>query len=1064
MAAQFQSHVLENGQWVTRTTNVDDILSKPAMKPTKQTRQPPPQCGIMTRTVVESPVAHWIIPVRLRSPQHNDIAFVGDHYVQISELQHDLQLHSIVKKKDFGSRIRNAKALGTFSRDDIDANRFQASKFHSGPEDDDFDVDMSDVSAPASSLNLPRLPPQLLLIILETGDCVFLFLRPDKHGVFEFAVLQHDLNSSRLVRPGFHLAVDPSSRYMAQACSRNVFVVHELESMSNLNNCFVRGQPLRPIISSRPRTVNGVIHTLEFLYPRPQDPQHIILLLIVVNRGVPRLITYDWELGDDLREALSAEKVGHRLPQQHEMPLLIIPLTIRTAFFAVSEGEIAFCKDVLQGAPSFEPCEIDDFEPTQHHDGTETPLWTAWSRPPRLSRYQQTNDHIYLAREDGLVMFLECDSDNILGAAFYVGTFGNVSTAFASLAHHNDDILIIGGDSGLGGVWQTPPREKVTRLSQIPNWSPTVDFVTTNESNRWDNPEGATGKTRQRRDVGPASTGFSQPDRIFAAAGRGKNASIVEYRHGLQANIGVEFDFGTVVKKCFMLPANVSDPDYGHHLLLSVPGRSALLHIPSDFLDTFDVDQHQTPYDLSSPTLVATRVSEETIVQVTESGVVFVSSSTSTQVSFATLGIGYAVVTDATLEGDLLAVTSHTDNESDVHMIKLDLQSLQAEYLFKEQLNGEVACLSLCRIGAKMHIVAGLWWNNAVYLDFWCVPDRKHVKMVTIRSLVEKFLPDSLQKQVVDNIEPFTSVVSVVESTDKTVLVAGSRDGVLMTLSLGDQCLERSVHFEKMGSVPAHVYAARDGLVFVCCDSSLVLMSDFQESKQAFDQKQSVWTVDANDSSKRSPNITSVVALRESLSGNVANMPLLLLATDHVLLAELQPQAGPVQRHIPLGMTPQKLLYSHVLKCLVVAVKTPDDRPTLMFVDPDTGSDLSYPVKDHNREPVKYIGGLGQQGDRILCLEEWHVSSDTGNFYYILVSTRGAAGRGGRVLVVSTKQDKPPQGESRGRILNWTRHRIKGPKEPAYAVAGSFDSVQALISARRPGSWLSLDRHSTHWH
>lgn len=91
-------------------------------------------------------------------------------------------------------------------------------------------------------------------------------------------------------------------------------------------------------------------------------------------------------------------------------------------------------------------------------------------------------------------------------------------------------------------------------------------------------------------------------------------------------------------------------------------------------------------------------------------------------------------MTDATLEGDLLAVTSHTDNESDVHIIKLDVQSLQTEYLFKEQLNGEVACLSLCRIGAKMHVVAGLWWNNAVYLDFLCIPDRKHVKMVTIRS------------------------------------------------------------------------------------------------------------------------------------------------------------------------------------------------------------------------------------------------------------------------------------------------------------------------------------------
>lgn len=174
---------------------------------------------------------------------------------------------------------------------------------------------------------------------------------------------------------------------------------------------------------------------------------------------------------------------------------------------------------------------------------------------------------------------------------------------------------------------QTPPREKVTRLSRIPNWSPTIDFVTTNESSHWDNHEGATGKTRQPREIDLVSTGFQPPDRVFAAAGRGKSASIVEYRHGLQANIGVEFDFGTVVKKCFMLPANVSGPDYGHHLLLSVPGRSALLHIPPDFSDTFDVEQHQTPYDLSSPTLVATRLSEETIVQVTESGVVFLSSS-----------------------------------------------------------------------------------------------------------------------------------------------------------------------------------------------------------------------------------------------------------------------------------------------------------------------------------------------------------------------------------------------------------------------------------------------------
>lgn len=374
--------------------------------------------------------------------------------MQISELQDDLQLHSIAKKKDFGSRIRNAKVIGTFNRDDIDASRFQASRSHPRQPDDDIDVGMSDLSTPVSSLNPPQLPPQLLLIVLETGDCIFLFLRPAGDGSFEFAALQHEIDATRLVRPGFHLAVDPSSRYVAQACSRDIFVVHELESISSLNNSLIHGHPLKPVKSSRPRAVNGTIQTMEFLYPRPQDPHHIILLLIVVNRGVPRMITYDWELGDDVGEALAAEKMGHLLPRNHEMPLLIIPLTICTAFLAVSEGEIAQCRDIMYGSPTFEPCDVREFAPSEHHDGSQPPLWTAWSRPPRLSRFHPNNDHIYVAREDGLVLFLECDSENILGAHFNHGTFCNVSTAFTSLSHHNDDILVFGGDSGLGGVWK----------------------------------------------------------------------------------------------------------------------------------------------------------------------------------------------------------------------------------------------------------------------------------------------------------------------------------------------------------------------------------------------------------------------------------------------------------------------------------------------------------------------------------------------------------------------------------------------------------------------------------
>lgn len=520
----------------------------------------------------------------------------------------------------------------------------------------DFD---SFIPTPTSSQsNLAPLPPQLLLIVLETGDCIFLFLRPTRDDDFEFVALQHRVHGSRLVRPGFHMAVDPSSRFVAQACARNMFVVHAIESMNRLSDSYARGLPLRPVLSSRPRTVNGIIHTMEFLFPRPEDPKHVILLLIVVKDGVSRMITYDWELGDDLKRVLAEEKNGHTLPPEHEMPLMIIPLTVRSAFFAVSEGEIACCADLLHGSPSFESCRVHDAPPSKHHDGKYPPLWTAWSRPPRLFSFHRDKDFIYLAREDGVVIYLECDSsDDVLGASFYHGTFCNVSTAFASLADEFDDgeglangeSLVFGGDSGQGGVWrasrlssdkrehitdswQASPRKVITKLCRIPNWSPTVDFVTTAESSRWDDIDGATGRTaRPQRSEGMPNEPptFSKPDKIYAAAGRASNGSIVEFRHGLQANIGIEFDFGTVVKRCFMFKENSLDPASGYHLLLSVAGRSALLYFDSRFSATSarELGQGDTPYDLSRPTLIAKPIYEGITLQVSEGSIVFVTAS-----------------------------------------------------------------------------------------------------------------------------------------------------------------------------------------------------------------------------------------------------------------------------------------------------------------------------------------------------------------------------------------------------------------------------------------------------
>lgn len=311
----------------------------------------------------------------------------------------------------------------------------------------------------------------------------------------------------------------------------------------------------------------------------------------------------------------------------------------------------------------------------------------------------------------------------------------------------------------------------------------------------------------------------------------------------------------------------------------------------------------------------------------------------------------------------------------------------------------------------------------------------------------------------VEDTEPFTSILlDFDDSTGRTLLIGGSRDGVLVTVCLPiiNSLEAGSVSFERLGSSPAHVYPAqKSGSAFVSCDLSFVLVSDFRE-RSGFFKKLRVWTVDAEDSSKPSPAITFATVLPKSLSGNEANIPLLLLATNNILLAEIQPHAGPVQRHIPLGMTPSRLLYSHVLKCLVVAARTADDRTTLKFIDPDSGEDLSFPVND-TQGPVAFISGLGKPRDRILCLDEWHLKLDSGHgHYYILVSTRGVEDNGqaveGRVLIVSVVAERSERGQGPRRIRFWTRNKLKRAAEdtagPVSAVAASGNRIYSSMGGK----------------
>jgi hypothetical protein len=362
----------------------------------------------------------------------------------VYEVRHEDQLNEIMRKTDFGSRIRNACVLGDF---------YDGAGLKSEDEQTLKIPEPEDCIKSLAKMVDGILPPQLLVLTLECGDTVFLFIRRDLLGNLEFVTSRFQSPRSRTVYPGYHMAVDPSSRYMALACAEGLLMVYELESKESLQAQYANQGRLKPVAGYRPRAIQGVIHKMEFLYPTPNDDSHIILLLIVVRNGKSRMVTYEWQLGDNLNKVLAGEKQGYGLPPEHQMPLLLIPLTVGTSFLVVCHDLIGVCKDALQGTPKFERVNHTVPPTAKFHAGTGTPLWTAWARPIRRKDYLQANDNIYVAREDGNFIFLEIDVANTLQGSVPFEAFDcNISPAFAALANIKDDILILAGDSGHGKV------------------------------------------------------------------------------------------------------------------------------------------------------------------------------------------------------------------------------------------------------------------------------------------------------------------------------------------------------------------------------------------------------------------------------------------------------------------------------------------------------------------------------------------------------------------------------------------------------------------------------------
>ncbi|KAK5998199.1 hypothetical protein PT974_00571 [Cladobotryum mycophilum] len=1002
----FQTSFLRDGEWITETVNLQAALKASAAPQAASDPLPePPVCGILSQTIVESPIVHWVLPVRLRSKEHNDIAFIGDHSVQISELQKDGQVHEILRKSDFGPKIRSAVVLGDsleHGLDDDGPGNTIKSESPSG-----FD---SGFLATHEELRTRTLPPQLLVLMLETGQLLFIFVRERPGASLEFFITKYE-SPTALLYLGYHLAVDPTSRYIAAASPDGVVVIYELEALSNLNDQYVRQESLRPVKSVRVRAIQGVIHKLEFLFPRLEDDYHIILIMIVIRKeGNP------------------------------DTPVSRM-ITFKTAFFAVSSHFIGVVKYALSGSPEFELLPNDSPACTKLHHGTHEPLWTAWARPFRRKKYFEKTDIIYLAREDGAVIHLEIDANEMLPSVTNVGCLEtNIDTAFTTAYDIFSDVLIIGGDSGPGGIWKLAPRSELEQVSILPNWSPVVDITTTNEHSAWGPNAADVPAIRTTQRSLPNS--LRKPDSIFSASGRGLKGNITHWRWGVQARIGLDIEIGEPVRQAwaFTIDHQGSRGLYG---LLALPHSSLVLRFSEDLGYVEPLSSENTPFDITSRTLHAIQVSE-TIIQVTETSISLIGSTESSR-CFLEEALDVAGVTaeNAFCLANIVTLSTHTGQQSRLHVMRAE--GAKFSNLSSWDAKGEVTCISIFTVSTNHFIVAASMHD--------CIP------WISIYSLTGTLIverPVGIEHgaeggEGLANLEALTSISVVCQAPEEVDLILGSRCGRLVTARISKESDEQIIWTtEVVGVARVDVFPASgrfDGMptVLACCDNNLILMTGFSHRECKFLSRHFIWPTDSNDASLPSPPIHSVFQIPHSLSGDAVYMSLMILTGSKLLLADIGPQVGHVPRSIPLYGTPTRIIFSQMLKCLVVALLD-GDRPTLAFVDPETGAIISVPT-NKDKTPDNYISGLGIPGDRIYGLHEWQYIKDGKTFYFILVTTKD-----GKLIIVSTeKMDSRRNGRQ---IKYWTRYK-KDLRKPIYSIVGDAEGL--LYCVDRTLHWDVLD-------
>ncbi|POS85524.1 hypothetical protein EPUL_001191 [Erysiphe pulchra] len=1017
--------------------------------------------GILTQTVIHSPLVNQILVARFRqSTVNDDVAFIGSDFVQIKELHQDGFLYDVIRKDGFGSRIRNAQVVGSLR---------EFEKESEATFDDDESIHL-DFTKQSPLHNRSKLPPQFLALQLYSGILIFIGILIDEQGKSKWISSQHKIaKSANNLQAGMHFVVDPSAQYLAIGCSEAILTILSLFNRRSLEKQYEIANQLQFVEKEYQVLTDGAILKMDFLHPDTTEQMKTYLLLIIAAKGKTRINLFYWKYDINPTKIYSNRLKRHLLHEQRKLPLLLIPLFVKASFILVYDSFLDVYEGSLQGNLTAKEYEVSFQPPLQFFHGQTVPLWVSWARPPRLPSHRISKDDIYLIREDGLISYVEVDVDaeGLISSDVKIAELASSCSAAVACLNYEGidlkktggDLVIIGSDSSDSGTYIILPRQSAELCEPIINWYPAQDFVTTNPHQEY----GLLGVENFQK----IESRIPCPDQIFTCSGKGKSGVITEHRYGIEAKIGLSFKYNSTITQSWVFHEMASiDPNQSNGILflLACGDSSAVLHLKNDGSEISELGDDFTKFDLRYNTINAAQRNNR-IVQVTEKSIM-ISENHIKQVYNAhellMVDLDHGIVEygeiihNAVIKDNFVLFTTSIQNVTYIQL--LEFGELQSELGLKDsglallnarirslgKFTSHITCLTTCEINRLHYALLNEWdgeCNTLIFLPF----NNESRKIVKITGEAAQDF----------QMEAIISISTQNLNAKDLLIICGSRDGLLFTFQLQGCafCMKLS-RYDRIGATSVFITKDEYSIYgyFVICDCNLygLIPKSLYNAHSRNDIESFIiyrfWITDAKNPGLIQPNVFSV-ASQPVFQSDIRNRDFLISTKSDLILASLCSKPEVIPRQIKLGGTPTRLLYSNSLEAIIVGVLI-DGKSTLKFIDPSSGKDLSLAIDHHTKEPVEFVSGLGHLNERIFRLFEWTYIKDGRQWNFIVVSTSQ-----GRVLIISIDAKvfnsqklrkslslEQRKIKKRSKIAYYTRYKFRDSK-PVYSVIGYPDGL-----------------------